>query len=787
MPHPDLSRVKAIVDQALDQAPAERPAFVARACAGDEAVRREVESLLEQEDGEQPWCEGPILSLVPGNGNPSSLQPQQRIGPYRIVRMLGAGGMGEVALATRRDDFEKQVALKVVRPGQVSEDLTRRFHNERQILAQLEHPNVARILDGGTTGEGQPFFVMEYVDGRPIDEHCEQQELSVRERLRLFLEVCSALCFAHQNLIVHRDLKPSNILVTEEGVPKLLDFGIAKRLASEPGSELTSLTQRPMSLRYASPEQIDGRPITTRTDIYSLGVLLYRLLAGRHPYESTTDLTLELARAIREDEPSPPSAATRHPELGRRLAGDLDCIVLKAMRKEPEQRYGSVEQLADDVRRYLEGDVVVARKGSWTYHAGKLVRRHKLPLAAAAVVLVLTLGFGVIATALWRQAVHDREQAVFQHQRSEDVLDFMKGLFRASGPNQSKGEELTAREILVLGEKRIEEEVDEPLLQAELLATVGEIYARLGDYDRALAPRERAEYLLRQHYPDGHPALAKAINNLASWFYRTGEYDRAEGLYREALAMKLRFPPDEDVDVAKSWSNLATILQRRGDFEEAEQLYLRSLAMRRELYGPEDETVATALRSLGVLYFNRGDLEQAETPLRQALELRERIYDSEDTRIATALASLGRLRHSQHRYDDAEKLFLRALAIRNGRFDKDHLYVALSQLDLARLYLDAGKLEQGEPLLTQALETLHRRRQADSWEIAEAESVLGGYLAARGRIAEAETLLARSHRTLAAIRGERAIYTRDALRRWQALAGAQAPPERLAQQGVGAR
>ena len=784
MPDADLSSVKRILERALDRPAAERPDFVARVCAGDEALRREVESLLEQEQGERPWCEGPVFSLAGGNGMPGGFEPGQQIGPYRIVRMLGAGGMGAVALATRRDDFEKQVALKIVKPGSVSEDLMRRFHNERQILAQLEHPNVARILDGGTTAEGLPFFVMEYVDGRPIDEHCEGEGLSLSERLRLFLEVCSALSFAHQNLVVHRDLKPGNILVTAEGVPKLLDFGIAKRLASGPGTELTSLEQRPMSLRYASPEQIGGRPITTRTDIYSLGILLYRLLTGRHPYASAEDDTLELARAIRESEPILPSAAVTDRERRKRLAGDLDSIVLKAMRGEPERRYRSVEQLADDVRRYLEGDAVLARKGSWAYRTGKLVSRHKLPLAVAAAVLVLTLAFGLTVTALWRQAVHDREQAVFQRQRSEEILAFMKGLFRASGPNQAKGEEPTALEILKQGEKRIEEDFDDPLLQAELLATVGEIYGRLGDYDHALAPRQRAEYLLRQLFPDGHPALAKAINNLASWFHRTGDYPRAEKLYREALAMKLRFPPDEDIDVAKSWSNLATILQNRGEFEEAEDLYRRALERRKELYGPDDGTVATTLRSLGVLYYTRGDLERAEPPLRQALEIRERIYDPEDTRIATALASLGRLRHAQQRHQEAEEMLIRALAIRSRRFDEDHLYVAFSQLDLARLYLDVGELAPGEVILTRALETLRAKRRAGSWELAAADSVLGGYLAARGRYDEAEALLDRSYQTLAATRGARAVYTRDALRRLRALSEARGGPERLA--GLGA-
>lgn len=787
MPPVDLRSVKDVLDRALELPASERASFVAEACCDDEPLRLEVESLLEQEDATQPWCEGPILQLLSREGSFEGFQKNQRIGAYRVVRTLGEGGMGAVALAVRQDDFKKRVALKVVKPDRISDEMTRRFENERQILAQLEHPNIARILDGGTTSDGFPYFVMEYVEGRPLDDYCEGQELSIRQRLRLFLKICTALQLAHQSLVVHRDLKPSNILITADGVPKLLDFGIAKRLKAEPGTEVTRFEHRPMSLRYASPEQIIGGPITTGVDIYSLGVLLYELLAGRHPFASRVSDALKLAQAIRDEEPRAPSSAASDPVTRRSLTGDLDSIVLKAIRKPPDRRYRSVESLADDIRCYLDGQPVSAREGTWAYRTGKFVRRNKLPLAAATTLLLLSVAFGLTVTVLWRQAVDQREQAVFERMRSQQVLDFMKESFRASGPNRSRGEEITAREILESSERNIDEGLN-PLLQAELLTTIGDVYANLGLYDQARGPWQRAEHLLRRLYPDGHPKLAWAINNLASWHHLTGEdTERAEKLYREALAMKLRLPPDDIIDIAKSWSNLASILMQRGAYDEAEALYRQSLDMRQELYGDEDPTVATTLRSLGVLYYTKGDLERAEPLLLRSLELREQLYDPGDTRIATALTSLARLRHAQGRFDIAEQFLTRALTIRKARFDDDHPHIVSCELDLARLYLDAGTPEKGADLLDRSLDALRKTKREGSWEVAEAESVLGGYLTVEGRYEEAEQYLIASYQALVETRGDQAVYTRDARHRLGKLYLAQGKTDQAAAYGVAIR
>ncbi len=758
----NLESVKKILEEALEIPVTERATYLARACAGDSELKHEVESLLAHEDAEPRWREGPILRASSGNGGAPRLEPDQRIGPYRVLRSLGEGGMGSVALAIREDDFEKKVALKVIRSGLTSKEILHRFHEERQILAQLDHRNIARLLDGGTTPDGHPFYVMEYVDGLPIDEYCARHELSLDQRLKLFLEICSALQLAHRNLIVHRDLKPCNILVTGEGEPKLLDFGIAKRLDAE-NTDLSG-PLRPMTIKYASPEQISGdHPPNTGIDVYSLGVLLYQLLTGEHPHAAYSGEPFELARAIREEDPKTPSAVAHDRRYRARLAGDLDSIVLKAMRKKQNRRYGSVENLADDVQRFRRGDPVEARQGDWRYRAGKFIRHHRRSLTLATALFLIVVISAVSTLVLWRRAEAEREQAEAARQSRDGAIDALGELFVLGADPDEGGDELAIRRILELGERRIEERSEDPLLQAEVLASIGEVYTRIGDYDRAHAPWERAVDRLRQHFPQGHPELAKAINNLAGSYYHASLFEEAEELYVEALEMKRRFSVDHETDVGKSMANLATIYMNRGEYEKAEPLYLEALDVRRENEEPHD-AIARSLRSLGVLYYTWGRLDQVEPYLLESLEIRERIFEPENTNIATALTSIGRLRQAQGRFAEAEQLFTRAFDIRSRRFDAKHLHIAWSKLDLARLCLETGELARGEPLATEALEVFREKKGSRSWEVAEAESVLGGYLFRLGKFEEAEDYLSQSYKTLREIRGERSVYARDARR-----------------------
>jgi serine/threonine protein kinase len=565
------ARVKELFQDALERPPAERAAFLAAACGEDLALRSELESLLAAHDAAGPFIEGGArIESIPAPEDPVL---GQRVGPYRVLSEIGRGGMGTVYRAIRDDDaFRKEVALKIVQGGLGSEYQRERFRQERQILATLDHPGVARLLDGGATEDGRPYLVMELVAGEPIDVYCARRGLAVRERLALFRQVCAAVQYAHQNLVVHRDLKPSNILVTADGAPKLLDFGIAKLLpAPGSGGEATVTELRALTPYYASPEQVKGEPITTASDVYSLGVLLYELLTGRRPFELEGRIADQVMRLICHDDPERPStAARRAPALARdatatlearaatlaaaaaedarlrrarELRGDLDLIVMTALRKEPQRRYGSVQELAEDVRRYLAALPIRARPDTVGYRAGKFVRRHRLGVAAAAL-LVLSLAAGVVATfTQWRRAEAERARA---ERRFADVRRLANTLiFEVHDqvqllPGATRAREAIVRRALEYLDGLAREAADDRTLQRELAAAyerIGDVqgtpgHSHLGDSAGALVSQRKA-LAIRE-------ALGASADDerreLAGSLLKVGDLLRATGSTREALA-----------------------------------------------------------------------------------------------------------------------------------------------------------------------------------------------------------------------------------------------------------
>ena len=500
--------MKEIFASAVELEPDARPDFLRNACGSDQTLLAELEALIESHQAN--------LSLPPGNAASPPRRPAngwdgRRIGPFRILHRIGSGGMGDVYLALRADDaFNQRVAIKVVKTGDYADDILNRFRHERQILAALDHPHIARLLDGGTTEEGTPYFVMDYVEGTPITEYCDQHRLAISERLRLFREVCLAVHYVHQNLIVHRDLKPSNILVTADGVTKLLDFGIAKLLRPEFFSqpvEATRADSRMLTPWYASPEQVRGEPITTASDIYSLGVLLYELVASRRPYAVHTDTQLDILKAVCDQEPQKPSSslfraekpsaeeenpnylspaeiaetrATVPEKLKREISGDIDTIVLKALRKEPQRRYPSAEQFAEDIRRYLEGLPVTAHRNSRRYRAGKFIRRHKAGVAAA-VLLLVSLIAGVLATS-WEARVARFERARAER-RFNDVRKLTTTiLFDFDASIQNLPGSTAARQLLVQRAlEYLNQLADESQGDAGLQRELAEAYLKIGD------------------------------------------------------------------------------------------------------------------------------------------------------------------------------------------------------------------------------------------------------------------------------------------------------------------
>jgi len=709
-------RIKTLFDAAQARSPSERAAFLREACAGDVALRKEVHSLLRAHETAGPAdrfleCMDAALHHRPSEEGLMG----KRIGPYELVEELGEGGMGRVFLARRADgQFDQQVALKLLGVGFSSPEAKERFLAERQILATLNHPHIARLLDGGVTENGQPYFVMEAVDGQPLDRYADASELSIEERLELFLDVCDAMQSAHQKLVVHRDLKPSNILATDEGRVKLLDFGIAKLLDPElllrQDAPRTRTGGGPMTPEYASPEQVRGDTISTASDVYQLGVVLYELLTGRRPYSLDGRTPSEVERIVCEEEPPRPSTAivqgaadgeekiprcseTPPEELRRALVGDLDTIVMKTLRKEPDRRYDSVQQLAGDVRRFLAGRPVSAHCDTWAYRGRKFVRRHPWGVAAAAVILLLLVGYG--ATLTWHsqrtQAALDRAQE--EAQKSEQVTDFLVSMFERATPYQAAGpaaqfsDTLTTRELLDRGATRARRELsDQPEVQATLMRTLGRIYRQLGHHDEAEPLLEDALAVQREHLPSTHPDRAKSLHERARLLRYEGRMERAARLYRESLSIQRAHFGTEHPAIADNIRELAIIAAREGRYSKADSLFREALAMRKSLHGPDHPDVATELHVLGLLYVLKEDLAEAEQLLRRSLTIRRTHADGGHPLLAETLDQLGQVLVKQGELDEAEPLLQKARAIRAELFPEVHPSRAAGLNNLGRLF-----------------------------------------------------------------------------------------------------
>lgn len=773
-------RIEALFEAVLERPPEQREAFLDRACAGDPALHEEVDSLRAQHEAEPtfletPLVEVPVLPDVPEEPDVDAGE-DRRIGPYRLIRPLGRGGMGTVYLAVRDDDaFTQYAALKVLRRGLDTEDVLRRFRAERQILAQLSHPNIARLFDGGATEAGRSYFVMEYVEGEVITAYCDRRRLSVDERLGLFRKVCEAVHHAHRNLVVHRDLKPSNILVTEEGEPKLLDFGIAKLLApAEAGvsAPLTQTGRRVMTPEYASPEQVRGEAVTTASDVYALGVLLYELLTGCHPYRLERRTVREVERVVCEETPERPSTAvgrsdaieqedgstcaispeqvsaarsTRPGSLRRRLRGDLDDMVLMALRKEPERRYASAEQLSEDVRRHLDGLPVVAQPDTLTYRMKKFVRRHRVGVAASAVI-VLLLAAATIVTAVQSRRIRAQAQTVrAERDRAEQVVDFLVNLFEASDPVQSRGETITARELLERGSRRVERELSaQPAVQAEMTAVMGRVYTSLGRYDRAEEHARRALARRKELYPAGHPEIAQSLNDLGLVMNEKSRYDAADSLFRRALALRRDHFGEHSFEVAESLQNLGWLLVRTNEYETADSLYRRALAIRRDIRGPRHPDVAETLSDFGILQRRRGNLEAAERIQRNALSIRREAYGDTHRWVGQSLNNLAIVMEDKSNYAAAESLLTEAVDVWRRVLGEEHPDVILALSNLAKQHEHQERYEAADSLFRYVLQKQKQTLGDNHRLIALTLADLAGIQREQGALDDAEALYRRA-------------------------------------------
>lgn len=821
-----FQRLEEIFHEVSALPPEERASAVAERCAGDSRLADRVRALLRADEQAGSFLETPVVSPVLRLA-PSLSLLGRRLGAYRIEEKIGQGGMGAVYRAVRADGaYEQSVALKVFSAGADRDDLLARFRTERQILASLEHPGIARLLDGGTTEEGLPYLVMERVDGIPIDRYCDEHRLTVEERLALFLQVCSAVAYAHRHLVVHRDLKPSNILVTPAGEPRLLDFGIAKILAGSGPSaaELLAETQtgyRLLTPQYASPEQLTGGPVTTASDVYSLGVLLYVLLCGRLPYRFDPARPGSLEQAVLEQEAERPSAAVlwersggtvnagavnagtadegADPErvaavrgmsrrqLARRLAGDLDNIILLALAKEGAQRYASVELLAQDLAHFRAGLPVAARPATFGYRLGKFVRRHRRGVGLGAAALLAIVALAVVMTVQAYQMARQRDAMEQERDKAVRMRRLVEGMFKITDLNQERGETITAREILDAGAQRIETELaGQPEDQASLSQTVGDLYAKLGMPDRALPLVERSLALRRRHGemhpevaeslntlgavryaqgdfaaaeqayrrgevisrhlgPEGEPHLAVSVNGLAVLAYEQARYAEAETLFRQALALFRRQTAAHRVEIAVLLGNLGGLRQAKGDYAQAEGLYRESLALLAQIPSEIGNQVrafrVTELNNLGRVLLLRGDFAASEKTERQALAEAERLYDGPHPIIAIILTNLTNALLERGAAAAAEPLAQRVLAIRRKVLPPDHPDLGDALILLGGVRMAAGAPADAEPLLRQARAQLLRSFPADHWRVGRADSELGACLAVLGQDREAEPLL----------------------------------------------
>jgi serine/threonine protein kinase len=716
----------------------------------------------------------------------SPFQEGDAVGPYRVLREIGRGGMSVVYLAERTGDFHQRVALKVLDRAPRDQEARARFEQERQILACLQHPNIAGLLDGGVDeGSGLPYIVMELVEGSTIQRYCDEHRLTVDERLALFQVVARAVAHAHRRLVVHRDLKPSNILVTAAGEVKLLDFGIAKLL--DPGlagpwaAPPTRTALRLLTPEYAAPEQVRGEAVTTATDVYQLGLILYELLTGTRAQILCGASLMELERTVCSGETPRPSAtfSGRRPSpdqiqaaaargttpaaLRRLLAGDLDGIAATALRKEPDRRYLSPAELEADLGRHRSGRPVMARGDALSYRTGKFLRRHRLAvIATAAVILSLLAGLGA---ALWQTRT-----ATLEARKATEVQDFLIRIFETASPDESQGRTVTARDLLDRATARIQALDGQPEVQADLLQAAGASYRNLGLYAAARPLLEQSLRLRRRLFGERHVEVADSQYSLAQLLHREGDDAGAETLHRAALTTRRALLPPRDTRIADSLFGLATafddrpeaeplleealairrhgpapahpqvgailnqlgmLRHKKGRLDEAERLYREAVDVQRRALGEVHPLTLASLHNLAALLRRRGRLEESEALFRDVLRIKERLYDKNHPAIADTLGYLGHVLRDRHDLQGAEAAYRRALEINRTRRGTDHPATLNARRNLGRLLAEAGRPREAEPLLISALSGYRALYGAESEKVRETEKVLAACRAAR--------------------------------------------------------
>lgn len=773
-------KINSVIDKALTLPEEQRDSFISKQCKNNPELKAKItellksikksatESFLEKPD-DYPGTLAANIAVETNNPDDNSSLVGQTIGVYHIDELVAHGGMGSVFRAHRADEaYESTVALKVLRRGLDTPSNVARFKRERNILAKLNHPNIARLLDGGMTGEGLPYLVMEYVKGENLIEYCNKHQLSIPGRITLFEDICKAVQHAHHNAVIHRDLKPSNIFVTKDGTVKVLDFGIAKLFEpndSEKNRFKTRTKARMITPGYAAPEQLNNQPVTTATDTYTLGILLYELLAGLHPFDHQHKSSTEIEAAILKSTPYKPSQNfSRQPkneqqslanhrnstpgEVKNKLQGDLDAIIMKALRKEPDARYHSVEQLWDDLQRRKQNLPIIARKDTFRYKSSKFIKRQKTALAVAAGFLILIASFITFYT--W-QITKQRNEAQQAEQKARQTLQYLINIFDYADPNQASAQNLTAAQMLDRGTDYIDSEIaDQPEVKAALLGTMGSIYKNLGQYQKAGSLLTESLQMNRQLYSEDHLNLANSMYRWAGYkmktgadslaksyfrksaamynrlgnrskyaatlgelgwaYYLDGKYEKADSLLQKALSINRALHGPNSGEVAWDYQYLGWISNGQGDFQHADSLFRKALTIRTEKFGVHHRLTAQTQQSLARILYNRQQYDEARQYVQAALNTQQDIFDGNHADIASSLNILGLINMREGQYKKAENYFTQVLHMRLDLFGNNHPYVLTTRNNLASVYYFMGNYGKAADMFSQVVNTTKKVR-----------------------------------------------------------------------------
>ncbi len=754
---PDWGRVKELLHQALAVAPELRAEYLDEICGTDSLLRAELESLLSTDDNMS-------VQFLQSRGEEFGAQGlaagQLFAQRFQLIHKLGEGGMGQVWLAEQIAPVRRQVALKLIKAGMYDETVVQRFQAERQSLAIMDHPAIAKVFDAGATPQGQPYFVMEYVPGLPITEYCDQHRLRIRQRVELFIQACDGVQHAHQKAIIHRDLKPANILVVDvddKPVPRIIDFGLAKAVTQRISdrSLYTQFGQFLGTPGYMSPEQVAPgmTDIDTRTDVYSLGVILYVLLTGMQPFEMKRRQQPSLEewlRQLREDEPRRPSgkvgadrdtstltAAARSTEpkqLVSELRGDLDWIAMKALERDRERRYATPSELAADLRRYLRDEPVSARPASAGYRIGKYLRRHRFASAAAAVLLLLLGAFSLLQDLQLKKTTRERDRAA-------RITDFMTSMFKVSDPSEARGNSVTAREILDKASRDMGSGLaQDPEVQSQMMQVMASTYLNLGLFARAHELAQQAlDLRLRLEGPENPRTLESTA--LLGWILgREGRLEQAEKLERQALAGERQVLGPADPLTLLTGANLAFILDDAAQYTEAEHLLRETLSAERRVFGPEDSRTVNSMSSLSQVLDNQNRFAEADALQREALGIRQRVLGPDHPDTLASMGTLARILGHERRYAESERLYREALAIERRVLGPEHPSVLVTLGNLAVTVADAGRYQDAEQLLRESLQIKRRVLGAEHPNTLLAAYDLATVLDDEGRFTEAEAL-----------------------------------------------